>query len=99
MDCKNKSNIRAIALAAVALICFEGRSVTADSIRELIESGDYATAIQLAEEALAEGGGDKSAGQLYQVLGEAQYHSGMRKESSLAFQEAKDRGVADAAFT
>lgn len=98
MDCKNKSNIRAIALAAVALICFEGRSVTADSIRELIESGDYATAIQLAEEALAEGGGDKSAGQLYQVLGEAQYHSGMRKESSLAFQEAKDSGVADASL-
>lgn len=91
--------VGAIALGAVALTCFDAYAGLPESVRELIESGDFDAAIRMAEEGLSEAPEGKGAGVYYQVLGEAQYYSpGHRRESALNFTEAHQRGVAEASL-
>ncbi len=91
--------VGAIALMAVALTAFKADADMADEIRLLIDEGDYAAAIKVAEEAIADEANARQLGSLYQALGEALYNApGKRRESGLAFQEAKTRGVADASL-
>lgn len=89
--------VGAIALGSVALTNFDLRADLADDIRLYIEDGEYDTALQMAKMAVQDSENARIMGRLYQVLGEAQYYSpGTRRESYLAFSEAKERGVAEA---
>ena len=93
------SIVGAIALGAVALTCFDAQADLPESVRELIESGDFDEAIRMAEEGLAEAPEGKGSGVYYQVLGEAQYYApGHRRESALNFTEARQRGVSEASL-
>lgn len=88
-----------ITLGSMVLTIFDSKADLADDIRLYIEDGEYATALQMASLAVNDPDNERQLGRLYQVLGEAQYHTpGMRRESHLAFIEARQRGVADASL-
>lgn len=91
--------VGAVLLSGAALTCFDLRGEIIDDIRVYIESGDFESAIAMARTALDGAPDGKDSGELWQVLGEAQYYApGMRRESALAFGEAKERGVPSASL-
>lgn len=97
----NKRHILAgaVALGAIALANFDLKADVADDIRFYMEEGEYDTARQMLNLALDDPDNQKIAGKLYQLLGEIQYQQPRtRRESHLAFIEAREKGVPEASL-
>lgn len=91
--------VGAIALLAMAPASFDSRADVADDARLYMETGEFEAAMQMARQAVQEPENAKLLGKLYQVIGEIEYASpGTRRASRLSFEEARQRGVAEASL-
>lgn len=85
----------AMALANPVLI----KADIADDIRYYMEEGEFDTASRMLTEAIDDPGNGGILGKLYQLEGEMQYNSpGERRDSRLAFMEARQHGVPEASL-
>lgn len=89
----------AVVLATMALAAFDARGDVADEIRTYIDDGEYNTALQMLDVALNDPDNLKISGKLFELQGEIQYYTpGQRKESHLAFIEARQKGIPEASL-
>lgn len=96
---KRNISAGAVVLATMALANFGLRADVADDIRYYLEEGEYETAAQMLSIAMDEAENQKISGKLYQLQGEMQYNTpGSRRESYLAFMEARQKGVPEASL-